>query len=225
LALACFFISLLPAGPQPARANDPSLTLKFSELALENKLATESDLYFRLSANERKLAVRVRGLTLKEVSLEQVSQLVFQPFLGKTEPLPLPAPAIWTIAEGPGDTDRETIAPTELRPYTDEETETPEPPKRSTPTPTPTPKTSDEPERPSRYRVKLDNGWQLLLTPHPPRSDLLSRFWASVVDGWKRARGEQPAHPPLVVLVLDAEEARSLHHLFRSGRKILLVSP
>ncbi len=220
-ALACFSTSLLLAGAALAEASDRTLELRFAELELEHKLAKEGDLYFRLDAGQPRLQVRARGLTLKEVPLSQLFLLVFQPLFGGTSPPSLPSPSVWTITNGPGDTDRETIAPTELRPYSEEEPE----PKPPSPTATPIPKVDDEPQRPARYRVALDNGWQLLLTPRPPRSNFFSRFWASARDGWSRARGEQLEHPPLFVLVLEAEDARSLHHLFRTGRKILLASP
>jgi len=171
-----------------------------------------------LDPARRTLAVKARGLTLTETPVRQLSRLVFRPLFGSGEAPPLEAPAIWRVVRGPGDTDRETIAPTTLRPYSEEE-------ERAEPTPTATPAPGAEPTegKPSTYRVALDNGWQLLITDAPPRLGWLRRFGASVADGWQRLRGREPSHPPLVALVLAGEDARALHHLFRSGAAILVA--
>lgn len=228
LALAFFSSSWLGATGHLALAEgeppDLALALRLASLELEHALAKESDLYFVLDPAASVLSVRVRGVALKEVPVRKLSQLVFRPLFGGAPPPPLPAPSILTVSQGPGDADRETIAPTELRPYGEEEPVEPPPSSAGPPGSSPATPGVLEPERPATYRVGLDNGWQLLLTPRPPGSSFPYRFLASVRDGWARLRGQQPAHPPLVVLVVDPEEARGLHHLFRTGRRILLRS-
>jgi hypothetical protein len=150
--------------------------------------------------------------------MTEVSRLVFQPMLGSADAVPLPAPAIWRVAQGPGDTDRETIAPTTLRPYSEEE-DRKEP---AAPGAKPAPK-KDENEKPATYRIQLDNGWQLMVVNEPPRLGWLRRLSAAVHDGWLRLHGEEPSHPPLIALVMAPDDARALHHLFRTGMPILAL--
>lgn len=214
LALA-WAIAAAPA----AAATEAALALRLAEL--ETALAKRPALYLVLEPAARRLTVRARGLVLHTVELRALTLLSYRPLFGGGEPPQLAAPAVWTVEQGPGDTDRETIAPTTLRPYSEEEEMAP-------PTPTPVPGGTAAPppgerEKPASYRVALDNGWQLFLVDRPPRFGWLRRFAASAKDGWLRVRGRAPAHPPLVTLVVDAEDARSLHHLFRTGTEILVA--
>jgi hypothetical protein len=201
----------------PARASDESERLQVAEL--EATLARDTGLYLVLDARARELTVKVRGIALSTTKLSEVSRLVFQPLLGGAEAPPLPAPAVWRISEGPGDTDRETIAPTTLRPYSEEE-ERQEP---TAPGATPAAPKKDENEKPPAYRVKLENGWQLMVVNEPPRLGPLRRLSAAVRDGWLRLRGEEPSHPPLVALVMAPADAKALHHLFRTDIPILAL--
>ena len=185
---------------------------------LETALAKKPDLYLVLDPAASRLEVRARGIALITVDIQELSVLAFRPLLGGAKPPALEAPAVWTVREGPGDTDPETIAPTTLRPYSqEEELEEPEPADDPS-------VVADEEPTPSSYRVGLDNGWQLYLVDERPRLGWIRRFFASVRDGWLRLRGEEPAHPPLVALVVAPEDARRLHRVFRTDRKIL-VSP
>jgi len=186
---------------------------------LETALAKEASVYLVLDPGIRQLAVRVRATEVATVELSEVSRLVFEPLFGSVDPPRLEAPAVWTVLEGPGDTDRETIAPTTLRPYSDEEEEE-ETPATGSPA---KPKPGDE-AKPSSYRVRLDVGWQLLITDEAPRLGWARRLAASIRDGWLRLRGDEPRHPPLVALVMSSDDARRLHHLFRSGLKILVLA-
>ena len=77
--------------------------------------------------------------------------------------------------------------------------------------------------KPTTYRVRLDVGWQLLVTSEAPRLGFGRRLVAAVRDGWQRMRGEEPAHPPLVALVVAPEDARRLHHIFRTGTRMLVL--
>jgi hypothetical protein len=212
-ALAFFFSSLLLAGAAQAQ-NEARLRL----LELESELARKPDLYLVLDVPARRLAVKVRGLELAAVELRDVALLSFRPLLGGGAEPPVIAPAVWTVREGPGDTDRETIAPTTLRPYSESEEQEETPAGGGAASPA-----ADKPETPASYRVALDNGWQLFLVDEPPQLGWARRFLAAVRDGWQRLRGVEPAHPPLVALVIDSEEARRLHHLFRSGLPILVA--
>jgi hypothetical protein len=217
-ALASFFSSLLVAtGALAAGADEVRLQL----VELEAGLAKKPDVYLVLDPVAGRLAVKARGLELSSVSVSEIARLEFRPMFGEAVAPPLRAPALWTVSQGPGDTDRETIAPTTLRPYSEEEERSePSPGGASAPV-----KKPGEDERPSSYRVSLDNGWQLLFVNESPRLGWFRRLGAAVRDGWQRLRGEQPAHPPLVALVVAPDDARRLHHLFRSGRAILVVPP
>ena len=182
---------------------------------LEAELAKRPALYLMLDLDAPRLEVRVRGTTLSEVPVLDLSRLVFAHLLGPGQSPTLTAPAVWTVVEGPGDTDRETIAPTTLRPYSEDEEE---------PAGTPaTTKPKGEAEKPSSYRVQLDVGWQLYLVNEPPRLGWFRRFGAAIRDGWQRLQGEEPAHPPLVTLVVAPADAQRLHHLFRTGMPMLVT--
>jgi len=207
--------ALAVAGVARAGADEDLRRLRVMEL--EADLARQSDLYLYLDPPARRLAVKVRGLELAAFELREISRLVFQPLLGEAQAPPLPAPAIWTVVEGPGDTDRETIAPTTLRPYSEEE-------EREEPGPAIENRDEAAVERArTEYRIRLDVGWQLFVSDEAPQLGFARRFVAAVRDGWLRVRGEEPAHPPLVTLVVSPEDARMLHHLFRAGTQILVA--
>jgi hypothetical protein len=214
-ALAFSCSSLLVAAGAAATASADEVNLMFAEL--EAGLAKKPDVYLVLDAAAGRLEVKSRGLELSVVKLAEATRLEFRPMFGDATAPPLRAPALWTVEQGPGDTDRETIAPTTLRPYSEEE-------EKAEPTPAGAPaKKPGEGDKPSSYRVSLDNGWQLLLVNESPRLGWFQRLRAAVRDGWMRLRGEEPGHPPLVALVVAPEDARRLHHLFRSGRAILVA--
>jgi len=207
--------ALAVAGVARAGADEDLRRLRVMEL--EADLARQSDLYLYLDPSARRLAVKVRGLELAAFELREISRLVFQPLLGEAQAPPLPAPAIWTVVEGPGDTDRETIAPTTLRPYSEEE-------EREEPGPAIENRDEAAAERArTEYRIRLDVGWQLFVSDEAPQLGFARRLVAAVRDGWLRVRGEEPAHPPLVTLVVSPEDARMLHHLFRAGTQILVA--
>jgi hypothetical protein len=207
----------------PAVAAGAAPAARLRQVELETELAKKPDLYLVLDAEGRRLEVRARNLTLTAIELAEVAVLTFQPMFGRGRAAPpLEAPSVWRVTEGPGDADRETIAPTTLRPYSDEEeVEEPAPATGAPARPAPAP---GDAQKPASYRVGLDNGWQLLLTPEPPRLGWFRRFGAAVRDGWLRLRGREPAHPPLVALVVAPDDARRLHHLFRSGTPILVTA-
>jgi len=222
-ALAFFSTSLLLAAAlaAPARAAEPDTALRLRLAELESALAKKPAPYLVLEPAGPRLLVKSRGLVLASVPIREIHRLAFRPLFGGNEPPPLVAPTVWTVTQGPGDTDRETIAPTTLKPYSEED-EMVEPTPAPAPGATPTPKPGDK-DKPSTYRVALDNGWQLFLVEERPRLGWFQRFAAAVRDGWQRLKGEEPSHPPLIALVLEPDEARGLHHLFRSGTEILVA--
>ena len=202
-----------------APGEDPT-SLHLRAVALETELAKRPALYLVLDPANRKIEVRVRGTALTEVHLVEADRLVFSGLFGAGQAPELSAPALWTVVQGPGDIDRETIAPTTLRPYSEEDAVAPTTPAAITALAA---KKKLESEKPSSYRVGLDVGWQLYLVNEPPRLDRLRRFGAALRDGWLRMKGEEPSHPPLLALVVTSEDAQRLHHLFRSGMPILVL--
>lgn len=218
-ALASIFTSL-------ALAAEPPLTpAKVTGLELEASLAKKPDIYLKLDLAHRQLEIKARGMVLDQVPVQAIEGAARQAFFLRPRPLPVRVPSLWRVATGPGDTDREVIAPTSLRPArrpNEEELEpTPTPtPRTGQPTPTPTP------QIPSRYRVELEGDLLLWITDQPPARTLLARFWAAVREGWAFLvhRQEPPREPPGLLLVMATEDARRLHHLFRQGITLLVVA-
>ncbi|MEO8196979.1 MAG: hypothetical protein ABI689_09680 [Thermoanaerobaculia bacterium] len=224
LALLCAAPALALPAAATAESRDlpPLALLRASEY--EAVLAKEPKLYLVLDPATKQLDIKSRAMVLERVPLTDLLLLEFEPLFSKSRAPRLGAPALWKVTQGPGDTDRETIAPVELRPYSEEEDKT-EPVPAATPgaAAAPAKKKPDEVPIPTSYRVSIDNGWQLYVTAEAPQSSLYRRFVASVRDGWSRMRGEEPQHPPLITLVVTPEGAARLHHLFRSGTEILVL--
>jgi hypothetical protein len=222
-ALTCFFTSLLLLAAAGAAA--PPDPTKVAALELEVSLARRPELYLVLDATSRTLEVKARGVTLDIAAVSGLEVITRQPLLGGQRPPSLSLPAIWTVEKGAGDIDREVIAPTELRPYSESDDEDSSP--RQTPppgvTPTPEPTATPVPEPPASYRATTDNGWELWIRDRLPPQGLLVRFLAAVHDGWRRLRGNAPEAPPALVIVLRPEDARRFHHLLRKGRAVLLL--
>jgi hypothetical protein len=189
-------------------------------LEVELEEAKKAGVYLVLQPARSTLAVRSRGVTLEEMSLKAVSLLAYRSVRGVEEGQAAEQPVFWTVAEDPEATHRKLIAPTELRPYPDEEAEAEEEnaelpvstaPAVAEPLPTP----------PAAYRIDLDPGWQLLVAQEVPGTDLWSRLVYAVRDGWSRLLGRPSQTPLLLVLAAEASEAQKMHHFFRSGTRIL----
>jgi hypothetical protein len=223
LAVVVFWAAIdAPAGATPDEASrdlPPLARLRAKEY--EAALAKDPKLYLVLDPAAKHLDIRSRAMVLERVPLADLLLLEFEPLFSKSGAPALGAPALWKVTQGPGDTDRETIAPVELRPYSEEE-EKVEPTAPGAPA-APAKKKPDEVPIPTSYRVSIDNGWQLYVTAEAPQSSFFRRLVASVRDGWQRLKGEEPSHPPLITFVVTPEGAARLHHLFRSGTEILVL--
>lgn len=221
LALACISISLAALG---ARAGDaPPDAARVAALELEAGLAKRPFVYLVLDPQRRVLEIKARGAVLDTVQLTGIEVISQQPLLTRKTPGRPPIPAVWTLKSGPGDTDREVIAPTELRPAPKDDEEEVEPTPAATPTgsmPTPT----QVPVPPPSYRSRLANGWDLWITDRLPPQSAFGTFMAAVRDGWRRLRGQGEDHPPAVTLAMADQDARRIHHLMRTGTTILVAS-
>ena len=219
-ALACISISLAALG---ARAGDvPPDPARVAALELEAGLAKRPFVYLVLDPQRRVLEIKARGAVLDTVQLTGIEIVSQQPLLTRDLPGRPPIPAVWTVKNGPGDTDREVVAPKELRPAPKDDEEEAEPTPAETPTgpsPTPTP----VPVPPSSYRSRLANGWDLWITDRLPPQSAVGTFLAAVRDGWRRLRGLGEDHPPAVTLAMADDDARRIHHLMRTGTAILVA--
>lgn len=218
-ALACTCTSVLLVGAVAAQpAADPRVTA----LELELELARTRELYVLVDPAGLELQVRARGIVLDTVTLGDVVIQTLAPLMTSGDPPSLQMPAVWHVTQAPEDTWRRVIAPPTLRPYTEEEEEpTPWPTEAGPPptrAPTPTPVVI-----PPDYDLKLDSGWRLEVTseiPHP----ISSRLVEAIASGWRRLFGQQPEEePPRLVLVMSAEDARRIRHLFVPGMALLLA--
>ncbi len=193
-------------------------------MELEVPLAQRPEVYLVLSPASRTLEVRVRGITLDRVSLAGIEMVVHAPIFGGKAPSPPPLPAIWRVAQGPGDTDREYVAPTELRPYNPDGYDDAKPGLTPAPPGAPSPTATPVPEPPASYRAKLEGNWDLWITEALPPQGFFARASAAVRDGWQRLRGRGIELPPAITLAMDREDAMRLHHLMRSGMSILVLA-
>lgn len=194
---------------------------------MEARLAQTPSIYLVVDVVRRVVDIKARAVLLDRIVLHGVEVLTHRPFFSARHAAAVEVPTVWTMTSGPGDTDREVIAPAVLRPYSSGDEEDEKEPIPATPTPRaagPPPTPTPVPEPPVSYRAHLDNGWDLLVTDQLPPQGLAARFAAAVRDGWRRLRGEEAAPPPALALAMAPEDAQRLHHLARSGMKILLVA-
>jgi hypothetical protein len=235
LALACISTSLLLAGslaaqeaavaPAAGTAVGPAVDPAAAAYAeMEVSLAKLPKVYLALDPQRRVLEIKARGAVLDRVILHGIELLSQQSPLRRSLPIAPSVPGLWVVKVGPGDTDREVVAPKELRPEPkDEELGSDKDAEKTQgvpagPTPTPTP----FPEAPTSYRVQLANGWDLWVTTQLPPQGRLQMYLAALADGWRRLHGHATDLAPAITLLMGEGDARRLHHLFRTGTEILV---
>lgn len=202
--------ALAAALAMPATAARPRKPLPPPEN--EADLAKTPDPYLVVDRGRSTLEVKVRGLTLESIPLGEAAFLAFQPLRNASQPPRLALPAIWTVQEAPPAPYRAIIAPAVLiEGGGEEEEEVPQ-----------TAEAREAPLPPDHYEVPLQGGWVLAVGLVAPREGLLGRWTGAVADGWRTLRGNPPARPPRIVLVLDPADAQRLHHLFRAGFHVLI---
>ena len=225
-ALASSFSSIVAAAVAVA-GDAPLDPARVGTVELEAKLARKPDVYLVLDPPRRVLEVKARGVLLDAIPLTGIELVSQQPIFRSAPPTSPALPALWVVDEGPGDTDREVIAPPSLRPYSAEEEEEEEEPEATPipvgtrgPAPTPTP----VPEPPSSYRSRLSSGWDLWVTDELPPVGAWARYWAAVREGWARLRGEARDYRPAIMVALAPADARRVHHLMRKGTAIVIAA-
>jgi hypothetical protein len=224
-ALACISTSVVAAAV--ALAGDAPLDpARVGTAELEAQLAKKPNVYLVLDPPRRVIEVKARGVVLDSIAVSGIEIVSHQPLLRRSAPEGPALPALWSVEDGPGDTDREVIAPAALRPYTSEEEEEEEP--AATPTPAgtrgPAPKPTQVPEPPSSYRSRLSSGWDLWVTDALPPSGIWDRYWAAVREGWARLRGDARQYRPAITVALARPDAQRLHHLMRKGMAVIIAA-
>lgn len=219
-ALAFISISLAAAAVRAGDiAPDPA---RVAALTMEASLARKPDVYLLLDPERRVLEIKARGAVLDTVPLTGIEVISQQPIVGRRLPSHPPIPAIWTVAQGAHDSDRDVIAPAELvpEPKNDDDDNAEDGPTTSAgPAPTPTP----APVAPTSYRSRLDNGWDLWVTDKLPPQTRWETFLAAVRDGWQRLQGRAQNHIPAITLAMTDADAQRVHHLLHSGMPILVA--
>jgi hypothetical protein len=218
-ALACISISLAATSVRAGDiAPDPA---RVAALTMEASLARKPDVYLLLDPERRVLEIKARGAVLDTVPLSGIEVISQQPIMGRRLPSHPPIPAIWTVAQGARDSDRDVIAPTELvpEPKNDDDDTQSDSATATGPAPTPTP----APVTPTSYRSRLDNGWDLWVTDKLPPQTRWETFLAAVRDGWRRLRGRAEDHIPAITLAMTDADAQRVHHLLHSGMPILVA--
>ena len=222
-ALACISISLAAGA---ARGGDlPPDPTRVAALEMEAGLARKPSVYLLLDPQRRMLEIKSRGTALDSVALTGIEVVSQQPVMRGGALSHPPFPAVWTIEQGDGDSDREIVSPTELKPAPkmgEEEEEAPSAGVSGAPS-APTPTATPVPLPPVSYRSRLDNGWDLWITDALPPQSRVQTFLAAVKDGWRRLRGLGEDHVPAITLAMADEDARRIHHLLRTGMPILVA--
>ena len=223
-ALASFSTSIVAVAAAVA-GDAPLDPARVASVELEAQLARQPNVYLVLDPPRRMLEVKSRGVVLDAIPLTGIEIVSQQPLFRSAAPEGPALPALWSVDEGPGDTDREVISPASLRPYSSEEEEeepaaTPSPAGTRGPAPTPTP----VPEPPSSYRSRLNSGWDLWVTDELPPTGLWDRYWAAVREGWARLRGDAREYRPAIMVALARPDARRIHHLMRKGMSIVIAA-
>jgi hypothetical protein len=199
---------------------------RIGTVELEAQLAKKPNVYLVVDPPRRVIEVKARGVVLDSIPLSGIEIVSQRPLFSGSPPAAPALPALWSVEEGPGDTDREVIAPASLRPYSSEEEEeeepvaTPVPAGTRGPAPTPTP----VPEPPASYRSRLSSGWDLWVTDALPPSGLWNRYWAAVAEGWARLRGDARQYRPAITVALARPDAQRLHHLMRRGMAVIVAA-
>lgn len=216
--------------PRPAKPKvDPlkGLAADATATEIEAVLAQAPQTYLVLDMGSATLSVKARGITLETMPIRAAHVLYRATLLGTGERDTPATPSVWKVAEAPEDLTRELIAPAELKPYVpEEEREEVASPSAASATGTNAKRQPEEEELkpPANYRVRLDRGWELAVLERSPRRGILRRFVDAARSGWAEVLGRPVAHPPTFAVTVDAEDARRIHHLFRTDTAVLLTA-
>jgi len=226
---------LLPA----ASAAAPKKKAKAAEpKSVEAAIADQGAIYILVDQKSMIAQIKIRGIALEVLPLKSLAFLDYR----RTGQMAAPdrkvqLPAIFTVQEDPTSVYRKYIAPEELITIKEAEKleaeraaaakaaaeaakargeETPQsaPAKHAPP---------EEPEPPSDYRIKLDEGWSLDVSTETPDLSFMGKVKEAFHDGMARLRGETVETPQLLGMTLSADDAKRIHRLLRPGLQILVI--
>jgi hypothetical protein len=186
-------------------------------IEIEAALAQSIDLYLIVDPVAGMLEVRARGIVLDRMPLLESAVLTASHILTTHEPRSPPSPSLWRVQSTPEDAVREIIAPEELREYIPEEE------RQQAVTGTTKKPPRQEARPPIAYRIALNDGWDLGVSPGLPPRGLWQRWLQAAKNGWARLTGKATPHPPALALAMAPEDCQRLHHIFRQGLAILLA--
>lgn len=235
LPLACCLLILAlaaPAGAAPkkkAKAAEPK--------SVEATIADQGAIYILVDQTAMVAQIKIRGIALERLPLKYLAFLDYRPTGQASAPdRKVQLPAIFTVQEDPTSIYRKYIAPEELITIKEAEKleaeraaaakaaaeaarargEVPEPaPSKNEP--------PEEPEPPSDYRIRLDEGWALDVSTETPDHSFAGKVKEAFHDGMARLRGEKIETPQLLGMTLSADDARRIHRLLRPGLQILVI--
>lgn len=201
----------------------------------EAPLADMGAIYLVVDQKAMRAHIKVRGIALEAVPLKSLDFLDYQPAFEAGPGKKVQLPALFAVEEDVNAVYRKYIAPEEL--ITTEEAEkleaervakvkaAAEAAKAAGQQPEPVAKVEPpaEPERPTDYRVGLNEGWALQVSSNMPDHGWLARLRIAWNDGLASLRGEEVARPRLLNLTVAPDDARRIHRLLRPGFRILVI--
>jgi hypothetical protein len=201
----------------------------------EAALADEGAIYILVDEKAMLAQIKVRGIALEVLPLKSLAFLDYQTAFASLPDRVVQLPALFTVEEDVNSVYRKYVAPEEL--ITVEEAEkleaervaavkaATEAAKAAGQQPPPVDKGEPpaEPERPTEYRIQLNEGWALQVRSEKPDRGFLARLKAAFHDGLARLRGEEVATPQLLDLTMAEDDARRIHRLLHPGLKILVI--
>ena len=203
----------------------------------EKALADLGTIYILVDQQAMVAQIKIRGITLELLPLKFLGFLDYRASGQMAAPdRKVQLPAVFTVEEDATAVYRKYIAPEELITVEEAEKleaeraaaakaaaeeakargEVHEPAKAKGEPPA-------EPEPPSDYRIRLNEGWSLAVSTEVPDFSWQGKLKHAFEDGLKRLRGEKLETPQLLGLTLSADDARRIHRLLRPGLQILVI--
>jgi hypothetical protein len=183
----------------------------------ELRAAREAQVYLVIDTEAPSLEIRSRGLTLGKIPLLAIELRIWQS--GDLRELPGGGdlPTTWTVTELPVPPAKRLINPgRRVQPETADINDDQAPDLAA-----PQPVVTYQP--PSAYTVEVDSGWRLQVCQEISGKGLVDRFIERLSTGWAVVRGRRVAKPHILLLRLEAEDAKQLYHLFEKRGRILLI--
>ena len=231
LLLAAALLASAEADAAPRKKSPPE------PKSAEAAVADQGAIYILVDQQAMVAYIKIRGIALERLPLEFLAFLDYRSTGQAAAPdRKVQLPAIFTVNEDPNSVYRKYIAPEELITVAEAEKleeeraaaakkaaeeakargEQYQAPKAKGEPPA-------EPEPPSDYRIRLDEGWALEVSTEKPDLSWRGKVVEAFHDGLARLRGENVERPQLLGMTLSADDARRIHRLLRPGLQILVI--